>query len=107
MSDRTMSSSAASHHAISWVMWAGIAVLGAFAFAGIALNHNEPVSAAWLSGVAPLFSGSGRLPALAILEPGLGLLSSVRGLAGALPFSGASSASFPCGASGCLFSSAI
>jgi carbon starvation protein CstA len=48
MSDRTMSSSAASHHAISWVIWAGIAVLGAFAFAGIALNHNEPVSAAWL-----------------------------------------------------------
>jgi hypothetical protein len=26
----------------------GIAVLGAFAFAGIALNHDEPVSASWL-----------------------------------------------------------
>ena len=30
------------------MVWAGIAALGAFAFAGIALNRNEPVSAAWL-----------------------------------------------------------
>jgi Carbon starvation protein CstA len=37
-----------SHHAISWLVWAGIAVLGAFAFAGIALIHGESVSAAWL-----------------------------------------------------------
>jgi len=28
------------------LVWAGIAVLGAFAFAGIALNHGESVSAA-------------------------------------------------------------
>jgi hypothetical protein len=48
MSDRTIASSAMSRHAISWVVWAGIAVLGAFAFAGITLNHGESVSAAWL-----------------------------------------------------------
>jgi hypothetical protein len=33
---------------LSVIMWLAIAVLGAFAFAGIALNRNEPVSAAWL-----------------------------------------------------------
>jgi carbon starvation protein len=33
---------------ISIIMWLAIAVLGAFAFAGLALNRNEPVSAAWL-----------------------------------------------------------
>jgi len=48
MSDRALSSPATSHRAISWVIWAAIAALGAFAFAGIALNRNEPVSAAWL-----------------------------------------------------------
>jgi carbon starvation protein CstA len=36
------------YRTISWVVWAGIIALGAFAFAGIALNRNEPVSAAWL-----------------------------------------------------------
>ena len=30
---------------ISFVIWAAIAALGAFAFAGIALNRNEPFSA--------------------------------------------------------------
>ncbi|MFO1431627.1 MAG: carbon starvation CstA family protein [Candidatus Competibacteraceae bacterium] len=29
-------------------LWVGVAVLGAFAFAGIALDRHEPVSAAWL-----------------------------------------------------------
>ena len=48
MSNQALSSSALSYRAISWVVWAGIAALGAFAFAGIALNRNEPVSAAWL-----------------------------------------------------------
>jgi carbon starvation protein len=33
---------------LSYLIWLAIAVLGAFAFAGIALNRNEPVSAAWL-----------------------------------------------------------
>jgi carbon starvation protein len=33
---------------LSYLLWVAIAVLGAFAFAGIALNRNEPVSAAWL-----------------------------------------------------------
>ena len=33
---------------LSYLIWVAIAVLGAFAFAGIALNRNEPVSAAWL-----------------------------------------------------------
>jgi carbon starvation protein CstA len=37
-----------SNRAVSFVIWAAIAVFGAFAFAGIALNRNEPVSAAWL-----------------------------------------------------------
>ena len=48
MSDRTLASSPMSNRALSWVVWAAIAALGAFAFAGIALNRNEPVSAAWL-----------------------------------------------------------
>ena len=48
MSDRTLASSPMSNRAFSWVVWAAIAALGAFAFAGIALNRNEPVSAAWL-----------------------------------------------------------
>jgi carbon starvation protein len=48
MSDHTLSSSAMPYRAISWVAWLGLAALGAFAFAGIALNRNEPVSAAWL-----------------------------------------------------------
>jgi carbon starvation protein len=30
------------------MIWVGVIALGAFAFAGIALNRNEPVSAAWL-----------------------------------------------------------
>ena len=33
---------------VSFMIWAAIAALGAFAFAGIALNRNEPISAAWL-----------------------------------------------------------
>jgi carbon starvation protein CstA len=33
---------------LSYLIWVGIAALGAFAFAGIALNRNEPVSAAWV-----------------------------------------------------------
>ena len=33
---------------LSWVIWLAIALLGAFAFAGIALNRDEPVSASWL-----------------------------------------------------------
>src|SRR5262245_4386769 len=37
-----------SNRALSLIIWLGIAVLGAFAFAAIALNRNEPVSAAWL-----------------------------------------------------------
>ena len=48
MSDQTLSSSSMPYRTISWVVWAGIIALGAFAFAGIALNRNEPVSAAWL-----------------------------------------------------------
>ena len=34
--------------ALFWLIWAGITALGAFSLAGIALNRNEPVSAAWL-----------------------------------------------------------
>ena len=37
-----------SNRALSLIIWLAIAVLGAFAFAAIALNRNEPVSAAWL-----------------------------------------------------------
>jgi carbon starvation protein len=33
---------------VSALLWLTIAVVGAFAFAGIALNREEPVSAAWL-----------------------------------------------------------
>ena len=33
---------------LSVIVWLAIAVIGAFAFAGIALNRSEPVSAAWL-----------------------------------------------------------
>ena len=36
------------NRALSLVIWPAIAVLGAFAFAGIALDRAEPVSAAWL-----------------------------------------------------------
>src|SRR5436190_20760491 len=37
-----------SNRTVSFVIWAAIAALGAFAFAGIALNRNEPISAAWI-----------------------------------------------------------
>ena len=30
------------------LIWASIAVLGAFAFAGIALNRGEPINSFWL-----------------------------------------------------------
>jgi carbon starvation protein len=33
---------------LSYAVWAAVALLGAFAFAGIALNRGEPISAAWL-----------------------------------------------------------
>jgi carbon starvation protein len=33
---------------ISYGLWIAVALVGAFAFAGIALNRGEPVSAAWL-----------------------------------------------------------
>jgi carbon starvation protein len=33
---------------LSYVAWAAVALLGAFALAGIALNRGEPISAAWL-----------------------------------------------------------
>jgi carbon starvation protein CstA len=36
------------NRAVSHVVFAAIAALGAFAFATIALNRNEPISAAWL-----------------------------------------------------------
>jgi carbon starvation protein len=39
---------ATSTRTVSFVIWTAIAGLGAFAFAGIALNRNEPISAAWL-----------------------------------------------------------
>ena len=48
MSDQTLSSSSMPYRTISWVVWAGIIALGAFALGGIALKRNEPVSAAWL-----------------------------------------------------------
>ena len=48
MSDRALSIPELPRRAVSWLIWAGITVLGAFALAGIALNRNEPVSAAWL-----------------------------------------------------------
>src|SRR6478752_512873 len=46
MSETALSNPA--KRALSWLIWTGIAALGAFALAGIALNRNEPVSAAWL-----------------------------------------------------------
>src|SRR5207248_8037459 len=72
-----------------------------------------PAVPAWLSGVAgacvDALSGCGKLPAFAISELGLGLLSSVRGDAGARATSSRSGASSlaDCGTSGGLFSSAI
>ena len=48
MSDRALSIPELPRRAVSWLIWACITVLGAFALAGIALNRNEPVSAAWL-----------------------------------------------------------
>ena len=48
MSDHTLLNSALPNCAISLLIWVGIAGLGAFAFAGIALNQDEPVSASWL-----------------------------------------------------------
>ena len=48
MSDRALSIPELPRRAVSWLIWAGITVLGAFALAGIALNRDEPVSAAWL-----------------------------------------------------------
>ena len=48
MSDRALSIPELPRRAVSWLIWTGITVLGAFALAGIALNRNEPVSAAWL-----------------------------------------------------------
>lgn len=48
MSDRALSNPELPRRAVSWLIWTGITVLGAFALAGIALNRNEPVSAAWL-----------------------------------------------------------
>ena len=72
-----------------------------------------PVSAAWLSvvgwaGVEAL-SGGGKLPAFLISEPGLGLLSSVRGGDGmrGTPSDSGALVSAGGGASGCLVSSAI
>ena len=73
-----------------------------------------PVSAAWLSGVVAagveaLSGGGGKLPASLISEPGLGLLSSVRGGDGArgAPTDSGAFVSAGGGASGCLVSSAI
>jgi carbon starvation protein len=48
MSEHTRLNPSLPNRAISLLIWVGIAVLGAFAFAGIALNHDEPVSASWL-----------------------------------------------------------
>src|SRR3954454_14871 len=48
MSDRALSNPELPKRAVSWLIWTGITMLGAFALAGIALNRNEPVSAAWL-----------------------------------------------------------
>ena len=48
MSQRALSNPELPKRALSWVIWTGITALGAFALAGIALNRNEPVSAAWL-----------------------------------------------------------
>src|SRR3954452_9956905 len=48
MSEHALSNPELPKRAISWLIWTGITALGAFALAGIALNRNEPVSAAWL-----------------------------------------------------------
>src|SRR5258705_10501956 len=48
MSEHALSNPKLPNRALSWVVWSGITALGAFALAGIALNRNEPVSAAWL-----------------------------------------------------------
>jgi predicted membrane channel-forming protein YqfA (hemolysin III family) len=48
MSDRALLRDALPNRSISILLWACVAALGAFAFAGITLNRNEPVSAAWL-----------------------------------------------------------
>src|SRR5436190_16803969 len=48
MSDRALSSPELPKRAVPWLIWASITALGAFALAGVALNRNEPVSAAWL-----------------------------------------------------------
>ena len=48
MSENALSNPKLSKRALSWLIWTGITALGAFALAGIALDRNEPVSAAWL-----------------------------------------------------------
>src|SRR5713101_10166488 len=48
MSEHALSDPELPKRALSWLIWTGITALGAFALAGIALNRNEPVSAAWL-----------------------------------------------------------
>jgi carbon starvation protein len=48
MSQSALSNPELPKRALSWVIWTGITALGAFALAGIALNRNEPISAAWL-----------------------------------------------------------
>src|ERR1700752_2609383 len=48
MSEHAFSNPELPKRALSWLTWTGITALGAFALAGIALNRNEPVSAAWL-----------------------------------------------------------
>src|SRR5438105_4386142 len=48
MSEHALSNPELPKRALSWLIWTGITALGAFALAGIALNRNEPVGAAWL-----------------------------------------------------------
>jgi O-antigen/teichoic acid export membrane protein len=48
MTDRALLRDVLPNRSISILLWTGIVALGAFAFAGIALNRNEPVSAVWL-----------------------------------------------------------
>src|SRR3954470_1118186 len=48
MSQRALSNPELPKRSLAWVIWTGITAPGAFALAGIALNRNEPVSAAWL-----------------------------------------------------------
>src|SRR5882724_2814973 len=48
MSQHALSNPELPKRALSWLIWTGITALGAFALAGIALNRNEPISAAWL-----------------------------------------------------------